>query len=246
MEYITSKDNSKIKNFAKLLSDKKKRMQTGLFVCEGEKVLYETMELGAKIDTIIISENFTPKVSLDKYNVICVPNYLLEKISDTKTPQGVMFSCKMIDFDVDFNDVEKVLILDGVRDPGNMGTIIRTAVAFGIECIILLNNSVDPYSPKVVRSTMTGVFKIPIVIMSIEECFEKIKLPVFATFLDEKSLSITNVDMKKCAVIIGNEASGVSKEVLEYADEKIIIPIKNIESLNAAVAASVVMWEMSK
>lgn len=253
MEHITSKDNAKIKNFSKLLSDKKYRKETGLFVLEGEKVLLEAIKWGKKIDTLIISEDFKSQnresfETIDG-NVIEVPSHLIEKICDTKSPQGVIFSCHMENIskypENYFSDMKKVIILDNLQDPGNMGTIIRTGAGFGIDAIILLNNCVDPYSPKVIRSTMNGIFSIPVIEMSVEQCFNRLKLPVYATYLDEKSQKIKDVDMSNCAVVIGNESKGVSKEVLAFADKKIIIPITNIESLNASVAASIVMWEMS-
>lgn len=252
MEHIISKDNVKIKNFAKLLNDKKYRKQTGLFVLEGEKMLKEAIDWGKKIDTLIISDDFSSqyRAQYEKIdaNIISVPFHIFSKISDTKTPQGVIFSCEMAQNNDDslVAKAEKIIILDNLQDPGNMGTIIRTGAAFGIDAIILLNNCVDHYSPKVVRSTMNGIFNIPVVKMSVSDCFDCIKLPIYATYLDEKSQNIGQVDMSRCAVIIGNESKGVSNEVLSYADKKIIIPISNVESLNASVAASIVMWEMSK
>lgn len=246
MEHITSKDNAKVRNFSKLMSDKKYRNQTGLFICEGEKVLYEAIKLGAKIETIMINEDFVSKINLEKFNVVCVKNHIMDKLSDTKTPQGVIFSCYMDKTNYDLSKFEKIIILDGISDPGNMGTIIRTAVAFNIDCIVLLNNSVDHYSPKVVRSTMSGVFSIPIIKMNTLDCFNQIKVPIYATYLDESSKNISDVNLEKCAVVIGNESQGVSKQVIELVFEKIIIPINNIESLNASIASSIVMWEMSK
>lgn len=252
MEHITSKDNAKIKNFIKLVSDKKYRKQTGLFVCEGEKVLNEAISWGIGINTLIMSEDFAGKnranyEQLDA-TVITVPQHLFEKISDTKSPQGVVFSCPMMQ-DVDknfFKTAKKIIILDNLQDPGNMGTIIRTGAAFGIDGIILLNNCVDHYSPKVIRSTMNAIFSIPVISMAVSDCFDKINLPIYATYLDDNSENIANADMRECAVIIGNESKGVSEQVVNYADKKIIIPIKSVESLNASVAASIVMWEMTK
>lgn len=250
MEHITSQENAKIKRIKKLVGDKKYRKQENLFICEGEKVFYEAIERKIEIDTLVVSEDIKIQVDFDIKNIISVPRHLFEKISDTKSPQGIMFACEMSsnkqygdDF---FEKLNRVIILDNLQDAGNMGTIIRTAVAFSIDAIIVLNNCVDHYSPKVVRSTMNAIFDIPVINMSVLECFEKIKLPIYATFLDKTSQNILNVDVKKSAVIIGNESKGVSKEVLKYANEKIIIPINNVQSLNASVASSIIMWEMSK
>lgn len=249
MEHISSKDNAKIKRFSKLVSDKKYRKETNLFVLEGQKLLKEAKKWNIKIDTLVLSENIK---DLEQYNeidtnIIVVPEHIMEKISDTKTPQGVIFSCEMLDYtDIDYNKLKKVIILDNIQDPGNLGTIIRTGAGFKIDAIIMLNNCVDCYSPKVVRATMNGIFQIPIISMDLEECFSKIKLPIYATYLSEESQNIIDCDFSECAVIIGNESNGISSEVLKYADKKIIIPIKNIESLNASIATSIIMWEMSK
>lgn len=244
MDFIKSVDNAKIKNFRKLINDKKYRKLEQLFVCEGEKMLFDAITQDVFIDTLIISENYQLKSDVKCENLLQVPQHIFEKICDTKTPQGVIFSCgitKSIE-----KSFGKVIILDNLQDPGNMGTIIRSACAFKIDAIILLNNCVDVYSPKVVRSTMSAIFSVPILNMGVEECFEKLTIPIYATYLDEKSENISDVSLKECAVIIGNESKGVSAEVLKYASRKIIIPIANMQSLNASVAGSIVMWEMSK
>ena len=258
MEYISSAKNSKIQDFIKLVIDKKHRKKTNLFVCEGELLLTQALDLGTKINTLIMSDSFKSEFRkrYEKIDatIIEVPHYLMEKISDTKTPQGVVFSCDMMNHfgndysSVDFGKMKKIIILDELKDPGNMGTIIRTGAGLDIDAIILINNCVDHYSPKVVRSTMGGIFNIRVIPMTIDECFEKIKLPIYATYLSDESKNITDVSMKECAVIIGNESKGVSDQVLQHTTEKVIIPINssNIESLNASVAASIVMWEMSK
>lgn len=251
MERITSKDNAKIKNFSKIVKDKKYRKEKGLFTLEGEKVLIEAINKGQKIDTLIMSEKFKniEKYDLADTDVLVVPQYIFEKIADTKNPQGVIFSCFMPKNEISddfFDKMKKIIILDNLQDPGNMGTIIRSASSFNIECIILLNNCVDHYSPKVVRSTMSTIFNLPIISMSVEQCFEKIKLPIYATCLASDSQNINDVDFLKCAVIFGNEANGVSQEVLKKADKKIIIPISHVESLNVSVASSIIMWEMNK
>ncbi len=244
MEYIKSRDNAKIKHFVKLVSDKKTRTKEGLFVCEGKNLLNEALENGIFVDTIIISEELDIDLSQINATKIKVPFSLLKHISDTVTPQGIIFSAKFPQ--IEPKKLDRVIILDGIKDPGNMGTIIRSAVAFSIDAIILLNDCVDHKSPKVIRSTMGGIFKIPIMKLSVEDCFNLIKTPVYATYLADECKLIGEVNLQKSAVIIGNETNGVSDEVLKHATEKIIIPMNNTESLNAGVAASIVMWEMSK
>ncbi|MFI3115838.1 MAG: RNA methyltransferase [Clostridia bacterium] len=244
MDFIKSLDNTKIKNFRKIINDKKYRKSEQLFVCEGEKMLLDAISQDIFIDTLIISENYKLNIDIKSDNILQVPHHIFEKIADTKNPQGVIFSCKITKSKT--RDLKKVIILDNLQDPGNMGTIIRSACAFKIDAVILLNNCVDVYSPKVVRSTMSAIFSVPILNMTVEECFKIIDIPIYATYLDEESVDISKVCLKESAVIIGNESNGVSSEVLKYASEKIIIPIANMQSLNASVAGGIVMWEMSK
>lgn len=245
MEYISSSKNAQIVSFVKLVKDKKKRKQAKLFVCEGLKMLDEALHANVKIDTIIALENIElPKTSA---KILRVPLHIIEKVADTKTPQGVVFSCEMQETDLlSLEKMTKILVLDQVRDPGNLGTIVRTAVSFGMDAIVQIGESADVTNPKVVRSTMGGIFKIPIIQTDVKSCFNHIKVPKFATYLDEKARNITEANLEKGAIILGNEAKGISSEVLENVDEKIIIPMINTESLNVSIAGSIAMWEMFK
>lgn len=244
MEYISSPKNAKIMEFAKLVKDKKERKKSGLFVCEGLVMLKEALANGAKVSTIVLSEDFTQTLPETNAKILQVPHHIIEKISDTKTPQGLMFSCEINESDaLELENMSKILILDNVSDPGNVGTLLRSAVSFGVEGVVLLSDTADTTSPKVVRSTMGAIFKIKIFKTDIKTCFNHIKVPVFATYLDDESIDIRNTNLEKSAIILGNEARGISDEVLKYATKKIIIPMKNTESLNVSIAGSIALWE---
>lgn len=248
MEFITSSKNNVVKHISKLFQNKKYRKEHNLLACEGKKMLLEAFECGVEIDIILATEEKISEIENINAKKYIVPEHIIKSVSDTKTPQGILFTCFMKDWsDEKIEDFEKIIILDNLKDPGNMGTIIRTASAFFVDGIIILGDSVDITNPKVIRSTMGSVFKTPILNLSYEDCFEKIKVPVYATYLDKTSQSINDINLKKSAVIIGNEANGVSDMCLEKCDGKIIIPMnENTESLNASIACSIVMWEMSK
>lgn len=248
MEYITSLANQKVKHIAKLIRDKKYRNSENLIVCEGEKMLNEALNQNVKIVTILAIKSHEKTVENIDADVCIVKDHIIESISDTKTPQGIIFACIDIKFDENLlEQMQKIIILDNIKDPGNLGTIIRSASAFSIDAIVLLGDCADHKNPKVIRSTMGAIFKTPIFKLSHKECFEKIKVPIFATYLDENSVDINRVNLTSSAVIIGNEASGICEKTISFADKKIIIPMnQNSESLNASVACSIVMWEMSK
>lgn len=248
MEYITSLSNQKIKHISKLIKDKKLRNSENVIVCEGQKMLDEAISNNVVLKTVLATKEHEKTVENLDCDVIIVKDHIIESISDTKTPQGIIFVANDIVFEEnDIEKMQKIIILDNLKDPGNLGTIIRTASAFDIDAVILLGECADHKNPKVIRSTMGAIFKTPIFKMDHDACFSKIKVPIYATHLDQNSSDINSVNLTSSAVIIGNEATGICEQTLAFADKKIIIPMnKNTESLNASVACSIVMWEMSK
>ncbi len=144
----------------------------------------------------------------------------------------------------------QVLLLDGLQDPGNLGTILRTAEAFALGAVVLCEGCADPFSPKVVRSTMGAVFRLPCVTLPLAEAAERLHrngLPLYATALHEDSVPLSSVSLSKAAVIIGSEGKGVTEQALRLSDKRVIIPMKGrAESLNAGVAAAIVIYEMTK
>lgn len=251
---ITSKNNDRIKNIKKLLASKKARDEQGLFVVEGEKMVLEApSEL---IHKIYITEERSRELreSLPKdRDVETVAEDVMKAVSDTVTPQGVAALVrKPLDMSERFiEDVKKrddllVVLLDGIRDPGNMGTIIRTAEAAGVDYVIMSDDSVDVYSPKVVRSTMGSIFRVKILTADIAESIHLLlneDTEVYATAPDAKAVFDTIAYGKRKAFIIGNEAAGISAEILAMDIKKIRIPMHGeVESLNAAVSLAVILY----
>lgn len=251
---ITSKDNEIVKHIRKL-RDKKYRDENNEFVIEGFKMLQEAINEQVKIKTIVICENFIEPETLKseiiyklaKEKVIYVSDKIFKYVTDVITPQGILAVVEKNKSDeIDF-DKDVFLILDNIQDPGNMGTILRTADSLNLNQIIVSKGSADCYNQKVVRSSMGAIFRINVIETedlekTIKE-MKKRKIQMLATDL-KTDYSIYNVDYKKSAIIIGNEGNGVSSEVLNLADTKIKIPmLGNTESLNAAVATSIILYE---
>lgn len=243
---ITSSNNvivKKVKNL-KILKNRKKEK---LFLIEGFKMAEEAIQSKVEIENIILNEDATLNVG-DKLQekVVRVKNSLFLQMSDLKNPEGVILICKEIEKNIDFE--ENLLILDEIRDPGNMGTIIRTAEAFNYKNILLLGNCVDIYNSKVLRATMGSIFRVSINQIDIETIKDlRHTHIILATALDEDSIDITSMTkIPKHAIIIGNESHGVRKEVSDLAHKKVIIPIsENIDSLNAAIASSISMFYLN-
>ena len=180
-----------------------------------------------------------------------VPESLLSAVADTESPQGVAFICSGPSLSLPEKlEGKRYLILDGVQDPGNVGTIWRTADAFGADGLILCGSCADPWSPKTVRSTMGAIFRMPVYEASLEETAEKLAaagIPLYATALRDDTVDVRDVDLAKAAVIIGSEGKGVSDLALQLCSKTVKIPMTTrCESLNAAMAASVVLWEMGR
>lgn len=253
---ITSKDNETIKHIKKL-KEKKYRDEYKEFIVEGLKMIEEALFEKVKIKSIIICDDCKNQGTIPsnlmyeiaKLNCIYVSEKVFVSITDVVNPQGIMAILEKPE-----NNEEQInykennfLILDNIQDPGNMGTILRTADSLNLKQIIVSKGSADIYNPKVVRSTMGAIFRVKVVEVedltkTIKE-MKKHKIKVYATDL-ETDKSIYSVDYTKTAIIIGNEANGVSEKVLNEATDKIKIPmIGKTESLNAAVATSIILYE---
>mgnify|MGYP001863000575 CR=1 FL=1 len=187
--------------------------------------------------------------TIAKYNCIYVTEKVFSGITDVTNPQGIL---AVIGKNTDINEIDYnqnlFLVLDNIQDPGNMGTILRTADSINLKQIIVSKGTADCYNPKVVRSTMGAIFRVKVIecedLKKVVKEMKKRKIKVYATDL-QTDKSIYDVDYKKSAIVIGNEANGVSKELLEIADEKIRIPmIGKTESLNAAVATGIILYEV--
>ena len=255
MQVITSKDNEVIKNIRKL-KDKKYRDMHKKYIIEATKLIEEALEEGANIDTVVVCEECVKDNTLDqkllyeiaKHNCVYVTQKIFGLVTDVTNPQGILavIDKKYTEDSIDYNQ-DMVLILDGIQDPGNLGTILRTVDSVGLNQIIVSSKTADAYNPKVVRSTMGAIFRVKIIeaenLVQTIKNLKKHKFKILATSLQTNN-SIYDIEYKKTALVIGNEANGVSKEILETADITAKIPmLGKTESLNASVAASVILYE---
>ena len=253
---ITSKDNEFVKHVKKL-KEKKYREEYNEFIVEGIKMIQEAINEKAKIKQVIVCEDCKnsggiPKdllYEIAKYDCVYVSEKVFTQMTDVSNPQGVM---AIIDksgtgeAEIDFK-ADLFLVLDNIQDPGNMGTILRTADSINLKQILVSKGTSDVYNPKVVRSTMGAIFRVKVIeCETLEKTIKELKkhkINVYATDL-KTDKSIYDVNYKKSAIVIGNEANGVSNEVLEAADLRIKIPmLGKTESLNAAVATSIILYE---
>ena len=244
---ITSRKNPLLQQVKKLLSSKKAREEAGLFAADGTKLLQEAVRYFPGLDTVILSDGVEAEVP-ETVRVIRVPGDVMESISPMASPQGALFLCRLPEKKA-FQPKPGMLLLDGIQDPGNLGTVLRTADALDIP-VALLEGCADPYSHKVVRASMGAVFRTDVVQSSWVEvkavCAEA-AIPVGVTALSDRAKDLRQAELNKMAVVIGSEGQGVRKEILGSADAELIIPMNShCESLNAAVAATIVMWQMKK
>lgn len=253
---ITSKDNEFVKHVKKL-KEKKYREEYSEYIVEGIKMIGEAIGEQAKIKQIVVCEDCKNSggipqellYEIAKYDCIYVSEKVFTQMTDVSNPQGIL---AIIDksgnkeTEIDYK-ADLILVLDNIQDPGNMGTILRTADSINLKQILVSKGSSDVYNPKVVRSTMGAIFRVKVIecedlSKTIKE-LKKHKITVYATDLKTDE-SIYDVDYKKSAIVIGNEANGVSNEILELSDKRIKIPmLGKTESLNAAVATSIILYE---
>lgn len=260
MLILTSKDNPNIKNAVKLTKSAKHRRQSGMFVAEGLRVCYDAMLSGAEIITFFSTEKAI-EGHIEKFNELqnyanktyVVSPELFELISDTQTPQGFLCVIKALDKIGQFDKIKiggKFLALDNIQDPGNLGTILRSAEAFGVSGIIMSSDCCDVYSPKVVRGSMGAVFRLPFAVCtSIKEFLDNNpQLNSFAAVVDSDAKEINKVSFTQpCIAVIGNEGNGLKPETAASCKSRITIPMKGkAESLNASAAAAIIIWEMMK
>ena len=246
-ERITSRKNPTLQQVRKLLSSRKEREKTGLFVSDGTKLLQEAIRYESGLTTVILSDGVEAQVP-ENVRVIRVPGEVMQSISPMESPQGALFVCRLPE-KTEFIPRPGTLLLDGIQDPGNLGTILRTADALNIP-VALLEGCADPWSHKVVRSSMGAVFRAPVVTATWEQAMaacRREQIPVAVTALSDRASDIRQAPLSRMAVVIGSEGQGVRREILDSADAELIIPMNpHCESLNAAVAATIVMWQMSQ
>ena len=255
MQIITSKDNEIIKNIRKL-KEKKYRDLNNEYIVEGIKMIREAINEEAVIKLIVVCEENANSGAIDKkllyeiakYECIYVNKKIFSLISDVQNPQGILavIQKQNSEENIDYKQ-DVIVVLDGIQDPGNLGTILRTIDSVGLDQVIVSKETADAYNPKVVRSTMGAIFRVNIIesdnLLDTLKNMKKHKYKVMATSLETQN-SIYDVEYNKKVIVIGNEANGVSKDILDFADEKIKIPMfGKTESLNASVATAVILYE---
>lgn len=255
MQVISSKDNEFVKHIKKL-KDKKYRDQSNEYVIEGIKLVEEAINENAKIKQIVICEECTKTQEISKklmyeiasFDCIYVTENVFNSITEVKNPQGILVVIERKNSENEINYNEDIIVaLDGIQDPGNLGTILRTVDSIGLKQILVSKETADVYNPKVVRSTMGAIFRVKVI-----ECdnlektlkeIKKYKYEIVVTSLQTNE-SIYDIKYNKKIIVIGNEANGVSKEIQEMADKKVKIPmLGKTESLNASVATGIVLYE---
>ncbi len=242
---ITARKNPLLQQVRRLLSSRRERENAGLFVADGTKLLTEAVEYWPGLDTVILSDGVDAEVP-DNVRLVRVPEDVMASVSPMQSPQGALFLCRLPQ-KKPFAPAPGMLLLDGIQDPGNLGTILRTADALEVP-VALLVGCADPYNHKTVRASMGAVFRSPVVTTTWQEvksACQEAGIPIAVTALTDRARDIRQAELSKMAVVIGSEGQGVRQEILEAADAELIIPMnERCESLNAAIAAAIVMWQM--
>ena len=253
---ITSTSNNRIKEILNLKKKPKARRESGLFIIEGTRMAEETPE--DLLEKIYVSESFlkkeihSPLLEMHSYEI--VSDKVFSQLSDTVTPQGILCVVRQPNYtleDITRGEAPLLLVLENLLDPGNLGTIVRTGEGAGVSGILLTKDAVDMYNPKVVRSTMGAIYRVPFLYLEdIETILQQLRQKNITTYAAhlEKSESYDSYDYGKgTAFIIGNEGNGLSDRALENAEKRLFIPMcGQVESLNAAVAASILMYEAAR
>ncbi len=264
---ITSKTNSTIVKINKL-ENKKYRSIEKLFVCNGIKLFLEAISFNAEIKYIILNNKVEFDVEIVNkikaqqemgVSILCVSDIVFDKLTEEQAPQGIITVCSYFEDKHTFSAnaenqyfESKIMLFESIRDPGNVGTIIRNAAAFGIERLIFSSDCADIYSSKVIRAAMGAVFKVKIdVVENINDVILKLKengKRILGAALKTDSLVLGKDELStQDVVIIGNEGHGLSSEIMSLCDNTLFIPMcENTESLNAAIATAIIMWEFSK
>lgn len=262
MEKISSRKNAKLRFLRQLLREKRMRDEHGIFAVEGDHLCGELVKAGLTVTFAAYTERAAEKypetaemLRKNAEELYVITEEVSEYISDTKSPQGVFAMAEIPDrrglnnsrsASVFGEGAGRIVVLDGIQDPGNVGTIFRTAEALGTDGAILLGACADVWSPKTLRASMGSVFRLPFVNCTAEELSELLPgFTLFAAMLDKNAKRLGEVKFpEKTAVVIGSEGAGISPETAELCGEKLYIPIEKAESLNAAVAAAIILWEL--
>lgn len=251
---ITSTSNAQVKRLLQLQRKSKARNEEQIFLVEGLRMFLEVP--AERVQKVYISETLYNKkeqeLNLDRFSVEILSDTVFQYVSDTKTPQGILCIVQQKKYDID--ELLKLknphfIVLDNLQDPGNLGTIVRTAEGAGVNAVFLSRESVDIYNPKTIRSTMGSIYRMPVIyvddLLQLLSLFKQKGIKSYAAHLDgEKSYDKENYQ-SGTAILIGNEGNGLRDEVASLADVWVQIPMQGqVESLNAAIAASILMFEV--
>ena len=247
MQGITSKENEFIKHVKKL-KDKKYRDISNEYVIEGIKLVAEAIQEKSPIKQIILCDDCEKNAAIPKELMYEIAKYECIYVSEVQTPQGIL---AIIEKNVKNNEIDYtqdvIVALDDVQDPGNLGTILRTVDSIGLTQILVSKGTADAYNPKVVRSTMGAIFRVKIIeCEDLKQTLKEIKKHKFKVVVSslQTENTIYDINYNKKVIIIGNEANGVEKEIQDFADEKVKIPMSGkTESLNASVATGIILYE---
>ena len=248
-ERITSRKNPLLQHVRKLLTSRSYREKAGEYAADGVKLLEEAAKwIPQQIRTVLVTADVTVCQLPDHVRLVEIPDDIMAQISPMEAPQGALFTCALPEQN-GLELADHCLILDGIQDPGNLGTILRTADAMEIP-VILTPGCADAYNPKTVRAAMGAVFRTAPQWAAPEEivelCREK-RIPLYVTALSDRAVDLREADLNRVAMVIGSEGRGVGAFFLTHADRELIIPMSSrCESLNAAIAAAIVMWEMKR
>ena len=247
MEKITSRSNPLIAHLRKLGVNRTYRRQQGAFLCDGPKLLEEALLWGGQVQVVLKTEEEALPFALpSSTRIVTVPEELLQWVSPVQQPQGCLFSCRMQTEELPARlEGKRYAVLDGLQDPGNVGTILRTAAAFSFDGVFLTRGCADLWNPKTIRATMGAVFRIPVWQADYREAVRLLRegeLPLYGAALGESCVTLgqTKMPLSPGAIAIGSEGRGLSEELLSLCDGRIQIPMDDrCESLNAAVAAGI-------
>lgn len=251
MEIITSRQNPLCTHLRKLAASASYRRQRGEFLCDSPKLLKEALLWGAEVRTVVATAGVDlPELPLGVRQVE-VPAEVMKSLSPMETPQGTLFTCAIHTEPLPETLAgRRYVVLDTLQDPGNVGTILRTADAFHADGMFLVNGCADLYNPKTLRATMGAVFRCPVWTVGVEELSALLKksgIPLYGAALREDTLDARAMDYNRCAIAIGSEGRGLTEGVLALCDRTIKIPMsEHCESLNAAAAATVLLWEAAR
>ncbi len=246
MESISSRKNAYIRHVRQLSADGDYRRAQGEYLCDGMKTLREALRFGARVTSVLWKERAGEIELPEETMQYCVPGDLFDYASPMSSSPGPLFTVAVRGCGKP-GKLSNAIVLEGVQDPGNVGTVIRTANAFSIDAVILTGDCADLYHPKTVRATMGAIFRQPVLEMDLAFLADFLKdqsLPLYAAALDPRAVDQREVSLRHAAVAVGSEGRGLSAALIAISEKTVIIPMQaDSESLNAAVAAAVLMWE---